>query len=392
MFKNILTPPPINQFSYFLKKTAATLRKKINIFLYASFFSLCLASFFQQIFKKAFIGDGVKGSIALHKFLLIALCVFVLSPTHAHASFFSDIADKVLSMINKNEEVSEETSQTMSVLEPVVFEEPSSKVIEGNDASSSDTLFVTSGSLRLSNEDIDFPTNDTISVYEVKKGDSLASVAKLFGVSKNTIAWANDLKSNTLTVGDTLVILPMTGIKHVVKKGDTILSIAKNYKADADDISKFNGVAKDSILTVGDIILVPEGEISAPKSVTKKVSKFITDQIGWLMRPIQGGRRTQGVHGHNGVDLANKVGTPVLASAGGRVILAKQGGWNGGYGSMVIILHDNGVQTLYAHLSAVYVSAGQRVTQGTVIGALGNTGKSTGPHLHFEVRGAINPF
>ena len=333
-----------------------------------------------------------KGSNTIHKFLLIALFVFVLSPSPAHAFSFSDIANKVLAMINKDEAISEETSQTMNILKPVVFDDTASKAVEEDDASASDVMSVTSGSLRLSTEDIDFPANDTISQYEVKKGDTIASVAKLFGVSRNTITWANDLKSNILTVGDTITILPMSGIKHIIKKGDTVYSIAKKYKADADDIAKYNGIAKDGDLAVGGVILVPDGEISIPQSTVKRVIKLITDKIGWLMRPIQGGRKTQKVHGHNGVDLANKVGTPVLASAGGRVILAKQGGWNGGYGSMVIILHDNGVQTLYAHLNAVYASPGQVVSQGTVIGALGNTGHSTGPHLHFEVRGAINPF
>ncbi len=333
-----------------------------------------------------------KGSNVIHKFILIALCVFILSPAPAHAGFFSDIANKVLAMINPDDGIAEETSQTMPVLKPTVFDDTTSKVIEEDDSSTSEMMTVTSGSLRLSTEEIDFPTNDTISVYEVKKGDTIAGVAKMFGVSKNTITWANDLKSNSLTVGDTITILPMSGIKHIVKKGDTVSSIAKKYKADADDIAKFNGVAKDGDLTIGDVVLVPDGELVVPKSAVKRIMHLITDQIGWLMRPIQGGRKTQGIHGHNGVDLANKVGTPVMAAAGGRVILAKQGGWNGGYGSLVIILHDNGVQTLYAHLSAVYTSAGQTVTQGTVVGALGNTGHSTGPHLHFEVRGAINPF
>lgn len=336
--------------------------------------------------------DQSKSRNALHKFLLISLCVFILSPSPAHASFFSDITDKILAMINPVDNTFEETSQTMPILKPVVFEEPVSKVVEEEDASTSEVMSVTSGSLRLSNEDIDFPTNDTISVYEVKKGDTLSGIAKLYGVSVNTILWANDLKTKTLTIGDTLVILPMSGIKHTVKKGDTISTIAKKYKADAEDIAKFNGISKDGILAIGDVILVPEGELSIAQSSVSKVTNLITTKIGWLMRPIQGGRKTQNIHGHNGVDLANKVGTPVMASASGRVILAKQGGWNGGYGSMVIILHDNGVQTLYAHLSAVYANVGDKVNQGTVIGALGNTGHSTGPHLHFEVRGAINPF
>jgi murein DD-endopeptidase MepM/ murein hydrolase activator NlpD len=216
--------------------------------------------------------------------------------------------------------------------------------------------------------------------------------------------WANDLKSQTVTPGDTLVILPMTGIKHGVKKGDTITSIAKKYKADAGDIAKFNGVAVDAELTLGDTILVPDGEIEAtvqPKPKSKKNGKIITKILntysytapsGFLIRPVINGRKTQGIHGHNGIDIGAVPGTPVMAAATGRVIVAKVGGYNGGYGNMIIITHDNGIQTVYAHLRAVYITTGSQVEQGQVIGEVGNTGRSTGPHLHFEVRGAKNPF
>ena len=113
---------------------------------------------------------------------------------------------------------------------------------------------------------------------------------------------------------------------------------------------------------------------------------------GELIRPIIGGRKTQGLHGHNGIDLGAPVGTQVLASGDGRVILAKSGGYNGGYGNYVAIAHPNGTQTLYGHLSAIFVVQGQSVAQGETIGKVGSTGRSTGPHLHFEVRGAVNPF
>ncbi len=198
----------------------------------------------------------------------------------------------------------------------------------------------------------------------------------------------------------------MTGIKHTVKKGDTVLSIAKKYKADADDIAKFNGIAKDADLTVGDVVLVPEGEISVIAPVVKKKVKrgFVVGfeklldtytyetPAGFLIRPVNGGRKTQGLHGHNGIDIGANSGTPVLASGSGRVILAKEGGYNGGYGSIVIISHQGGIQTVYSHLRQVNVTTGQTVSQGQVIGQVGNTGLSTGPHLHFEVRGAVNPF
>lgn len=334
--------------------------------------------------------------------LVLSLCV-LLYPAHAHAGILSSFATKVKALMTQEEEGEETilTSQTMNVLKPVVVEEDETSAPVIEEDLESDALQVTNGSLRFSTEDIDFPTTDIISVYEVKKGDTLSTVAKLFGVSQNTIVWANDLKSKTISPGDVLVILPMTGIKHTIKKGDTIASIAKKYKADTEDIAKFNGIATDAKLSVGTTILVPEGEIAvapapvrAPSKVkTKILDSYITSTPdGFLIRPVNGGRRTQGIHGHNAVDIASFSGTPVMAAATGRVIVARNSGYNGGYGRMVIMIHDNNVQTVYAHLRSVYVTSGQDIAQGTVIGEVGNTGRSTGPHLHFEVRGAKNPF
>ena len=113
---------------------------------------------------------------------------------------------------------------------------------------------------------------------------------------------------------------------------------------------------------------------------------------GYYLRPISGGTRTQGIHGFNAVDLAASVGTPIMASASGKVIISKNSGWNGGYGNYIVIEHPNGTQTLYAHASKVIVFSGQSVVQGQVIGYVGSTGRSTGAHVHFEIRGAKNPF
>ena len=110
------------------------------------------------------------------------------------------------------------------------------------------------------------------------------------------------------------------------------------------------------------------------------------------MRPVVGGIKTQGIHGHNGVDLASYYGADIYASADGQVIVAKSEGWNGGYGLYIVVKHNNGTQTLYSHLSAVLVSSGQSVEQGQVIGKMGSSGDSTGTHLHFEIRGARNSF
>lgn len=235
-----------------------------------------------------------------------------------------------------------------------------------------------------------------ISAYIVREGDSLSHIAQMFGVSVNTILWANGLsRSSALKVGSELVILPVSGVKHTVKKGDTLPSIAKSYKAELEDILSFNTFTLDEVLPVGEVVIVPNGQI-AEKPVAPRVTSRLRGASGpaidgYYIRPVDG-RKTQGLHGYNGIDFGASRGTPVFASAGGQVIVARSSGYNGGYGKYVVISHDNGTQTLYGHLNAVTVSVGQAVGQGQYIGDVGNTGRSTGPHLHFEVRGAKNPF
>jgi murein DD-endopeptidase MepM/ murein hydrolase activator NlpD len=237
---------------------------------------------------------------------------------------------------------------------------------------------------------------DRISIYVVHKGDTLPAIAKMFDVSVNTIRWANDIKGNTITVGQTLVILPISGISHTVKKGDTLASIAKMHKGDLEEIMSYNNLPKNAKLAIGDVIIVPDGEISAPVSRPSGTGggKGYSGPSyeGYYMRPIIGGVKTQGIHGHNAVDLASYSGAKIMASAAGIVLIARDSGWNGGYGDYVVIKHDNGTQTLYAHLSGIAVSTGDYVEQGDTIGYMGTTGRSTGIHLHFEIRGAKNPF
>ena len=238
--------------------------------------------------------------------------------------------------------------------------------------------------------------DDQISIYVVHNGDTLPAIAKMFDVSVNTIRWANDIKGNTITVGQTLVILPISGVQHVVKSGDTLQSIAKLHKGDLDEVLQYNNLAKNSKLAVGDIVVVPDGEVVSISSGSSKSgtggSKSTPTYSGYYMRPIVGGKKTQSLHGHNGVDLASSYGANILASATGEVIVSRSSGYNGGYGLYVVVKHGNGTQTLYAHMSSVLVSAGDRVSQGQVIGKMGSTGKSSGTHLHFEIRGARNPF
>lgn len=235
-----------------------------------------------------------------------------------------------------------------------------------------------------------------ISTYIVRRGDTLSEIAEMFGVSTNTIIWANDLRKMSIKEGQELLILPISGVRHIVKFGDTIQSIAKSYKADLDDTLSYNDLSTGSKIKIGDTIFIPNGVISASaniKSSLTQTSSGLPIYSGYYLRPITSGRKSQGIHGYNGVDLAAPTGTPIMASADGVVLIARTFGYNGGYGLYVVIKHSNGTQTVYAHMSRVDVSVGQTVSsQGHAIGAVGSTGKSTGPHLHFEVRGARNPF
>lgn len=222
----------------------------------------------------------------------------------------------------------------------------------------------------------------------------------MFGVSVNTIRWGNDIKGNIISVGQTLVIMPISGVQHSVKSGDTLQSIAKQHKGDLNEILQYNNLTVGSKLAVGDIIFVPDGEVIATPTSTgssnvRKISPSVPVYDGYYMRPIIGGVKTQGIHGHNGVDLASAYGAKILAAADGEVIISKSSGWNGGYGSYIVLKHGNGTQTLYGHLSATNVSVGDNVTQGQTIGFMGNSGQvtgHTGVHVHFEIRGARNPF
>ncbi|MCR4284096.1 MAG: peptidoglycan DD-metalloendopeptidase family protein [Parcubacteria group bacterium] len=242
------------------------------------------------------------------------------------------------------------------------------------------------------------PESGEISLYVVRDGDSLSQIAKMFNVSISTIIWANDIKKGDLIKpGQTLLILPISGVKYIVKEGDTVKGIATKFKGDADEIIQFNGLADSEKLVVGSEVIIPNGEDSSyvPASSVKTVvvrGSGGPSYSGYYLRPVENAVRSQGLHGYNGVDLAAPTGTPILASAAGDVIVSRSAGWNGGYGKYIVIKHSNGTQTLYSHLSEVIVSTGWHVVQGQIIGYVGSTGKSTGPHLHFEIRGAKNPF
>ena len=240
------------------------------------------------------------------------------------------------------------------------------------------------------------PVSDQISIYVVRKGDTLGGIARMFGVSVNTIVWANDIERGIIREGQMLVILPISGIRHTVVKGETLQSIAKKYKGDVEEIARFNNLKTGAMLAVDDVVIIPDGEIAAPPRAPAPTAPVrggsVPSYAGYYAAPLASYRKTQGLHGYNGVDLGAPYGSPILAAAAGQVIVSRDTGWNGGYGTYLVIAHDNGTQTLYSHNSQNIVYAGQYVARGQVVGYVGATGKTTGAHLHFEVRGAKNPF
>jgi LysM repeat protein len=313
-------------------------------------------------------------------------------------------------------------SQTIPLLAGALNLDPSPAVGGGDIAVADGALVPEEGPAGTAADVAERPASSQISVYVVHPGDTLGEIAAMFGVSVNTIVWANDIQGGVITPGQTLVILPVTGVQHTVQKGESLASLASAYKSDAHEIALFNDLADNTALTPGQTIIIPDGEMngassgagvssggssnSSGGSVMTKVRRLAKtnqptaplrgvsslDEGNYYAWPVHSCVITQGLHGFNGVDLGAPKGTPIYAAAGGLVIVARQGGWNGGYGSYVVIAHGNGTQTLYAHMSKVIAQAGEEVTQGDEVGLVGMTGEATGPHLHFEVRGAMNPF
>jgi LysM repeat protein len=232
-----------------------------------------------------------------------------------------------------------------------------------------------------------------ISIHIYHEGEKLAEIAEMYDVTVETIRNYNDLKpGQVIKPGTALLILPVSGARYTIKSGDTLESIAKRFKADADEIGRFNNIASNELIAGKTIIIPDEDGVlhddTAPKKSPVK-SSSLPSIAGYYISPAAG-KVTQDLHGHNGIDIGNTVGTTIKAAAAGKVVIARSSGWNGGYGLMVVIAHPNGTKTLYAHLSKVIVTEGQQVAQGEKIGEMGNTGKSTGPHLHYEVHGARN--
>jgi len=228
---------------------------------------------------------------------------------------------------------------------------------------------------------------DNVLIYTVQKGDTLETLAENFGISEETLVWANKKSEGaTLRAGEEIVILPVSGVVHKVKEGETIEKIAEIYEVDPEEINRNN-----LKIEAGVSIVIPE---ATPKSNYVAPVSYKPNLAGYFKMPTSGFNWGY-LHNYNAVDIANACGTAVYASADGVVVEESSTGWNGGYGTYIIIEHPNGTKTLYAHNSENLVAVGDMVKQGELIGYIGRTGNVTGVsgcHLHFEVHGAINPF
>lgn len=328
----------------------------------------------------------------------IPVVAIIALPFSVHAGVFSSLVDMLGSHTVVYERSTSSTSATEVPLLSATTNPDPTGAHGGGDVIVDEGALVIGGTF--GEDELSDSKNFTgeISVYTVREGDTLSQIAQMFEVTSNTILWSNDIKNGVIQPGQSLVILPIVGVRHIVKEGDTLAAIAKKYGADNTEILEYNQLDSLDELAVGETLVIPGGEIATkvhaatPKSYAGGGGSVSGGSSAGFVHPAPGSVRTQGIHGYNAVDLASGYGTTIRAAAAGQVIVAKSSGWNGGYGNYVVIKHNDGTQTLYAHMSSISVGSGAWVSSGQTIGAMGSTGKSTGVHLHFEVRGASNPF
>ena len=216
----------------------------------------------------------------------------------------------------------------------------------------------------------------------IQKGETLSEIAQKYKVSIQSILQANSIKSEHRIQTGKMLRIPreafaLKEILYEVRPGDTLIGIANRHNVEWKVLQRINGIVSPRSLQIGTEIRIPydgTSEFSDPL----RIPLVLTSKYGYRPHPVTGRYQF-----HAGIDLRAAVGTRVYASKGGRIIFA---GRKGGYGKLVVIEHEDNFTTWYGHLSRIRVKNGQIVNQGKVIGLSGNTGISTGPHLHFEIR------
>jgi len=225
--------------------------------------------------------------------------------------------------------------------------------------------------------------------HTVEAGETLGQIASLLGVSVDQIVTSNRIRSPELLAAGQTLRVPQEGILHVIKEGQTLTDISLTYAVSVEEITAANGITNPEIIYAGEEILIPRDASLPWKTVVVlskgKETRFIwplagevVSTFGWRIHPV-----LQFRHHHNGIDIDVPEGTTVVAAAAGLVSFV---GEEEGYGTMLVLSHADDYITAYGHLSRVFVYSGQFVEAGQPIAESGNTGISSGPHLHFEVR------
>lgn len=241
--------------------------------------------------------------------------------------------------------------------------------------------------------------------YTVEAGDTAIGIAEQFGIKEETLLGGNEFLSNdagALQPGTVLNILPIDGVLHTVNPGDSLEGLSAQYGISQDEIIAYapNNLTFPYRLEPDTQILVPGAVVEAffwepPVTIVTASSGGSSEALqgiyvanlgsGSFIWPIGSRNISQYYwYGHPGLDIAAVEGSGVSAADSGTVTFAAWSPYC--YGYLIVINHGNGYETFYAHLSGIYVSPGQVVNKGTTIGASGNTGCSSGPHLHFEIR------
>lgn len=229
---------------------------------------------------------------------------------------------------------------------------------------------------------IEIPKKVEIKIHRVVQGETLSKIASRYGISMESICGSNNLYSFDLVpVGLVLKIPSKEGILYRVKNNEHLMSIASRFKVSVDKIIEANELRNSDFIQPNIEIFIPDAK---PQNLVRGFiwptlqKRAVTSGFGWRNHPI-----FNVTHFHKGLDIYSNYGW-IRAAKYGKVTYA---GWLGGYGKTIIVSHPGGWKTLYGHLSKISVRVGQYVKQGQFIGKGGNTGNSTGPHLHFEIIG-----
>ena len=218
-----------------------------------------------------------------------------------------------------------------------------------------------------------------IKTHEVKKGETLWSIANKYEINIDTLIGANDISNmNRIKPGEKIKILPVKGILYNISPGENISSIAKKFDISKKKIINNNGIKNPEKVQTGKTLLLPG--VAPEFSYQDRLEQMFIAPVDSRISSYYGERWGRM---HEGIDYAVNPGTKIRAAGAGRVIYSS---WSSGYGRLIIIQHQKGLKTLYAHNSELLVNNGEYVHRGEIIARSGNTGNSTGPHLHFEVQ------